>query len=206
MILNPLRSRTPKRKNSSINTVTNVTSGKVKAGSGLPSSKKVPASMFRRRSSLAALSLVKFQLAGTPVDMESPMISLRKLTVSLFGHWLLLSRLSTLRVLPIPMSFTSICTLQMSVLLLVAEWVVRLAWVKCSRIAATRKKFRMTFFKKRMYFVVVLSNLSLINSILSFINTTAGWINLLLLSSSGPVKIPVGAWYVHFCIKIHNFF
>ena len=28
----------------------------------------------------------------------------------------------------------------------------------------------------------------------SFINTTAGWINLLLLSSSGPVKIPVGAW------------
>ena len=27
----------------------------------------------------------------------------------------------------------------------------------------------------------------------SFINTTAGWINLLLLSSSGPIKIPVGA-------------
>ncbi|PPQ76296.1 hypothetical protein CVT26_009711, partial [Gymnopilus dilepis] len=26
-----------------------------------------------------------------------------------------------------------------------------------------------------------------------FINTTAGWINLLLLSSSGPVKIPVGS-------------
>ncbi|KAJ7742455.1 putative fatty acid synthase alpha subunit [Mycena maculata] len=26
-----------------------------------------------------------------------------------------------------------------------------------------------------------------------FINTTAGWINLLLMSSSGPVKIPVGA-------------
>ena len=24
------------------------------------------------------------------------------------------------------------------------------------------------------------------------------WINLLLLSSSGPVKIPVGAWYVFF--------
>jgi 3-oxoacyl-(acyl-carrier-protein) synthase len=32
--------------------------------------------------------------------------------------------------------------------------------------------------------------------LISFINTTAGWINLLLLSSSGPVKIPVGAWYV----------
>lgn len=30
----------------------------------------------------------------------------------------------------------------------------------------------------------------------SFINTVAGWVNLLLLSSSGPVKIPVGAWYV----------
>ena len=27
----------------------------------------------------------------------------------------------------------------------------------------------------------------------SFINTTAGWVNLLLLSSSGPIKIPVGA-------------
>ncbi|TFY76669.1 hypothetical protein EWM64_g7343 [Hericium alpestre] len=27
----------------------------------------------------------------------------------------------------------------------------------------------------------------------TFINTTAGWINLLLLSSSGPIKIPVGA-------------
>jgi fatty acid synthase subunit alpha len=32
------------------------------------------------------------------------------------------------------------------------------------------------------------------NLLSSFINTTAGWINLLLLSSSGPVKIPVGAW------------
>jgi hypothetical protein len=30
----------------------------------------------------------------------------------------------------------------------------------------------------------------------SFINTVAGWVNLLLLSSSGPIKIPVGAWYV----------
>lgn len=30
----------------------------------------------------------------------------------------------------------------------------------------------------------------------SFINTAAGWINLLLVSSSGPVKIPVGAWFV----------
>jgi fatty acid synthase subunit alpha len=28
----------------------------------------------------------------------------------------------------------------------------------------------------------------------SFINTVAGWVNLLLLSSSGPIKIPVGAW------------
>lgn len=28
----------------------------------------------------------------------------------------------------------------------------------------------------------------------TFINTVAGWVNLLLLSSSGPVKIPVGAW------------
>ncbi|KAF9648674.1 fatty acid synthase [Thelephora ganbajun] len=27
----------------------------------------------------------------------------------------------------------------------------------------------------------------------TFINTTAGWVNLLLLSSSGPIKIPVGA-------------
>ena len=27
----------------------------------------------------------------------------------------------------------------------------------------------------------------------SFINTVAGWVNLLILSSSGPIKIPVGA-------------
>jgi fatty acid synthase subunit alpha len=27
----------------------------------------------------------------------------------------------------------------------------------------------------------------------SFINTVAGWVNLLLMSASGPVKIPVGA-------------
>lgn len=27
----------------------------------------------------------------------------------------------------------------------------------------------------------------------TFINTVAGWVNLLLLSASGPVKIPVGA-------------
>ena len=30
-------------------------------------------------------------------------------------------------------------------------------------------------------------------SLTSFINTVAGWVNLLLLSSSGPIKIPVGA-------------
>ena len=41
-----------------------------------------------------------------------------------------------------------------------------------------------------MLFHIVLIVLS------SFINTTAGWVNLLLLSSSGPIKIPVGAWYV----------
>ena len=35
---------------------------------------------------------------------------------------------------------------------------------------------------------------SLLTQLDSFINTTAGWINLLLLSSSGPIKIPVGAW------------
>jgi fatty acid synthase subunit alpha, fungi type len=34
----------------------------------------------------------------------------------------------------------------------------------------------------------------LITSSCSFINTVAGWVNLLLLSSSGPIKIPVGAW------------
>ena len=27
----------------------------------------------------------------------------------------------------------------------------------------------------------------------TFINSTAGWVNLLLLSSSGPIKVPVGA-------------
>lgn len=30
----------------------------------------------------------------------------------------------------------------------------------------------------------------------SYINTVAGWVNLLLMSSSGPIKIPVGAWFV----------
>ena len=30
----------------------------------------------------------------------------------------------------------------------------------------------------------------------SFVNTTARWVNLLLLSSSRPVKIPVGAWWI----------
>lgn len=39
--------------------------------------------------------------------------------------------------------------------------------------------------------------LCLLNSLFSsFINTVAGWVNLLLLSSSGPIKIPVGAWQV----------
>lgn len=28
----------------------------------------------------------------------------------------------------------------------------------------------------------------------TYINTVAGWVNLLLMSSSGPIKIPVGAW------------
>ena len=36
-------------------------------------------------------------------------------------------------------------------------------------------------------------------SVTSFINTVAGWVNLLLLSSSGPIKIPVGAWLVPVC-------
>lgn len=33
----------------------------------------------------------------------------------------------------------------------------------------------------------------IIYALFSFINTVAGWVNLLLLSSSGPIKIPVGA-------------
>jgi len=53
----------------------------------------------------------------------------------------------------------------------------------------------MTFFKRRASFK--LDRISLLITSLRFINTTAGWINLLLLSSSGPVKIPVGAWYDH---------
>jgi hypothetical protein len=45
--------------------------------------------------------------------------------------------------------------------------------------------------------------MSALNSFSSFINTTAGWINLLLLSSSGPVKIPVGAWYFFLSVPNH---
>src|SRR5438552_16978080 len=35
-----------------------------------------------------------------------------------------------------------------------------------------------------------------------FIDTTAGWVNLLPLSSIGPVKITVGAWYVSTCCSL----
>lgn len=51
----------------------------------------------------------------------------------------------------------------------------------------------MTCYRKRelSYYSIILHGLILFQS---FINTTAGWVNLLLMSSSGPVKIPVGAW------------
>ena len=53
----------------------------------------------------------------------------------------------------------------------------------------------MTFFRKcKAYFS--LTFLPYTEWLSRFINMTAGWINPLLLSSSGPVKIPVGAWYV----------
>ena len=45
-------------------------------------------------------------------------------------------------------------------------------------------------------YVIAVLSISTNMKACSFIDTTAGWINLLLLSSSGPVKIPVGAWCV----------
>lgn len=53
----------------------------------------------------------------------------------------------------------------------------------------------MISFRKRT-FIMTLLELTPDSFEYSFINTVAGWINLLLLSSSGPIKIPVGAWYV----------
>lgn len=52
-------------------------------------------------------------------------------------------------------------------------------------------------------YVVLSIHRCYIDRVLSFINTAAGWINLLLMSSSGPVKIPVGAWYA-FCLPPHS--
>lgn len=55
-------------------------------------------------------------------------------------------------------------------------------------------------------YVIAVLSISTNMKACSFINTTAGWINLLLLSSSGPVKIPAGAWCALLSYLVENLF
>ena len=56
-----------------------------------------------------------------------------------------------------------------------------------------KNEFKMTFFKERKSMLLRDASISVL-TYFPVSNTTAGWINLLLLSSSGPIKFPVGAW------------
>lgn len=192
-----------KRRNSNSSTATNVMFGLVRVDSGLPSSRRVPVSLSPRRSNLVAQSQDRFRRDGMLVAMAFPRISLDKLIVLPSGPSFAQLKLSPRRESPTHTSCTSTCILLMWERLWVVEWEGLAVWQRCSRIVVTSVRSRTTSCKRRTS--LSLSPLPSINrSICRFINTTAGWINLLLLSSSGPVKIPVGAWYVFFSYLLQN--
>ena len=58
----------------------------------------------------------------------------------------------------------------------------------CRRIFSRRREWTRCFRSRDAH-----TTHSFSSTLYSFINTVAGWVNLLLLSSSGPIKIPVGA-------------
>lgn len=78
-------------------------------------------------------------------------------------------------------------------ILLRSERAWALAWVVLFKDRRDEKGVQSGILQETL--VLLYPSLSVTDSLSDgFINTTAGWINLLLLSSSGPIKIPVGAW------------
>jgi hypothetical protein len=78
-------------------------------------------------------------------------------------------------------------------ILLRSERAWALAWVVLFKDRRDEKGVQSDILQETL--VLLYPSLSVTDSLSDgFINTTVGWINLLLLSSSGPIKIPVGAW------------
>lgn len=180
-----------KLRNSSFNMAINVISGRETAASGLPSSRKALVYLCLKLSSSVAQLLVRYRQAGMLVDTVFPRISSRRLTGLLFGHSFVLRKLSTCQALRTHTSCINTCIPQKLEPALEVEWEAPSVWRKCLKIAVMNARFKMTSCKRRKS---IISKLLAVLRICRFINTTAGWINLLLMSSSGPVKIPVGAW------------
>jgi hypothetical protein len=78
-------------------------------------------------------------------------------------------------------------------ILLRSERAWALAWVVLFKDRRDEKGVQSGILQETL--VLLYPSLSVTDSLSDgFINTTVGRINLLLLSSSGPIKIPVGAW------------
>jgi len=170
----------------------NVIFGPARATSGSSSLRREHVSSSPKPSASVALSQDRFLLVGTREGMAFPMISSHRQIAPRYGPLSAPPRPSICPALPILTSCTSICIPRKSVPALVVVWEVPSHWQKCSRIVVTKRTCRMISFRKRKSLGDRMGGF--LSVTFRFINTTAGWINLLLLSSSGPVKIPVGAW------------
>lgn len=150
-------------------------------------------SLSPRRSALVAWLPDKSRLVGTPEDMESLQISLLRRIGPVFGPWCALQKPSTCPVSQTLTNYTTTFTLPRLEPVSEAAWEVPSPLPRCLKTAARKRKYRTTSSRKRerTYSSGQVQTLTLK---FRFINTVAGWVNLLLMSSSGPVKIPVGAW------------
>ncbi|KEP45996.1 beta-ketoacyl synthase, amino-terminal domain protein [Rhizoctonia solani 123E] len=91
------------------------------------------------------------------------------------GHLRAPPKLLSYLLSPIHTSSTSMSTCLKSVPAWVVEWEEHKVWLLCSRTDAKKRIYKKIFFKR------------------SLPTPLPGWINLLLLLSSGPIKIPAGA-------------
>jgi hypothetical protein len=130
---------------------TNAIYGRSKAVSGSSSSRRVPESSFPRPSSSAVPLQVRSQLVGVPAAMAFPPISSLRPIAPRFGLSFAQLKHSTTQESLTHTSCTSICILPKSVPALVVVWVVWRVCKRCSKIDATRRRYRMTSCRKRTF-------------------------------------------------------
>lgn len=153
---NPSKSLKLKPRSSSMSMATSVMSGQARAASGLSNSRGALVFWSPRHSSLVAPSPARFRLAGMLVGMVSPLISSHKRIARPYGLLSALQKLSTNRASPILTNYTSICTRPTWAQVSAVVWEAPRVLPKCSRIVGTRRRSRMTCFRRRELSLFVL--------------------------------------------------